>query len=198
VLEARDRGLLAPAADEDAERQAVLALLAELSKVEVTDAEVAAYYQAHPERFHLGETVTLRQILVATSNEARDVRRRLAKDPRSFEALARERSKGPEAEEGGLMGTFGRGQLPPELEEVAFSLRVGAVSEIVPTSLGHHVLRVEAKHPEREQTLPEATLEIRGLLARQKAEHNVREFVSGLMARAKVNHAAALPPARPS
>ena len=39
--------------------------------------------------------VTLRQILVPTENEARDVRRRLQKDPKSFETLARSRSQGP-------------------------------------------------------------------------------------------------------
>ena len=57
--------------------------------------------------------MTLRQILVPTETEARDVRRRLQKDPKSFEALARARSKAPEAAAGGLMGTFSRGQLPP-------------------------------------------------------------------------------------
>ncbi|HEY6547923.1 MAG TPA: peptidylprolyl isomerase, partial [Vicinamibacteria bacterium] len=140
----------------------------------------------------------LRQILVATSNEARDARRRLAKDPKSFEAIAREVSQGPEAATGGLMGTFSHGQLPTELEVAAFALREGAVSEIVETSLGFHVLRVDERQPEREETLPQATRRIRALLERQKADRNVREFVAGLMARAKVNHAAAIAPQRPS
>jgi parvulin-like peptidyl-prolyl isomerase len=166
--------------------------------VEVSDAEVAAYYQEHPDAFHVPETVTLRQILVATSNEARDVRRRLARDPRSFEAIAREVSKGPEGKDGGIMGSFAPGQLPTELDTAAFSLKEGVVSEIVETSLGFHVLRVDKKEPAREETLPEATAHIRTLLERQKADRRLREFVSGLMARAKVNHAAALPASRPS
>jgi hypothetical protein len=198
VLEARRRGLLPPGAGADEERRAILALLAECTRVEVSEDEVASYYQSHTEEFHVPETVTLRQILVATSNEARDVRRRLAKDPRSFEALARERSKGPEAEAGGLIGTFAKGQLPAELEGAAFALSAGGVSEIVATSLGFHVLKVEERLPAREETLPEATLRIRTLLERQKAERNVRRFVSELMAKAKVNHAAAIAPYRPS
>ena len=198
VLEARQRGLVKPGAGADDERRGVLALLAEYSRVKVSDAEVAAYYQARPDEFHVPESLTLRQILVATLNEARDVRRRLAKDPNSFEAIAREVSKGPEAAAGGLMGTFARGQLPTELETAAFALRERALSEIVETSLGFHVLRVDERRPEREETLPQATLRIRTLLERQKADRNVREFVSGLMARAKVNHAAALAPSRPS
>jgi peptidyl-prolyl cis-trans isomerase C len=166
--------------------------------VNVSDDEVAAYYQKHPEEFRVPETITVYQILLPNSNEARDVRRRLAKEPRSFETLARERSKGPEAEKGGLMGTFAPGQLPTELETVAFGLPPGRLSEIVETSLGYHLLKVEARLPAREETLPEAGSRIRTKLERQKADQRVREFVSDLMARAKVNHAAALSLPRPS
>jgi parvulin-like peptidyl-prolyl isomerase len=198
VLEARQRGLLEAGAGLEDERRAVMRLLAECSQVAVSDEEVAAYYHGHPEAFHVPETVTLWQILVKTSNEARDVRRRLAKDRKGFEALARELSKGPEAEAGGLMGRFARGQLPVELEAVAFTLVPGTLSDIVETSLGFHVLKVEAREPAREETLPEVTARIRTLLERQKADKNVRQFVSELMAKAKVNHAAAVASSRPS
>jgi len=198
VLEARQRGLLTPGASPDDERRAVERLLAECSRVSVTDDEVAAYYKEHPEEFRRPETVALRQILVATSNEAREVRRRLVKEPRSFEALARERSKGPEAETGGLMGNFARGQLPQELEAAAFALPPGALSDIVETSLGFHVLKAEDRQAAREETLAEAGPRLRAFLERQKAERNVRQFVSDLMAKAKVNHAAATAPSRPS
>jgi parvulin-like peptidyl-prolyl isomerase len=142
--------------------------------------------------------VVLRQILVATSNEARDVRRRLEKEPRSFESIAREQSKGPEAETGGLMGTFARGQLPQELEAAAFALPKAGLSAIVETNLGFHILRAEERQPAREETLGEAAPRIRARLEGQKAERNVRQFVSDLMAKAKVNHAAATAPSRPS
>jgi parvulin-like peptidyl-prolyl isomerase len=68
------------------------------------------------------ESVTLRQILVATLNEARDVKRRLGRDAREFDTLARSLSKGPEAAMGGYIGSFERGQLPAELEAAAFAL----------------------------------------------------------------------------
>jgi hypothetical protein len=192
VLEARHRGMLGKEASADDERRAIQKLVSPLSGVAVSDDEIAAYYQEHPEEFRVPETVTLYQILVSSLNEARDVRRRLAKEPRSFEVQARERSKGPEAEKGGLMGTFARGELPTELEEAAFTLAPGKLSEIVETSLGYHVLRVDAQQPAREETLPEASGRIRTTLQRQKADQRVRQFVSDLMAKAKVNHAAAL------
>src|SRR5512134_1656441 len=87
VLEAKERGLLAPGGSDEEETLAVRRLLASTVRpASVSEEDVAGYYQDHLESFRLEESVSLRQILVPTENEARDVRRRLHKDPRSFEA----------------------------------------------------------------------------------------------------------------
>jgi parvulin-like peptidyl-prolyl isomerase len=193
VLEARTRGLVAAGADEKAEQSAVQQLLsAEVNaRVEVPEAEVAAYFEQHKSEFEVPEKVVVRQILVPTSNEARDVKRRLQKDPKSFEGLAQSMSKGPEAANGGLMGEFSRGQLPPELETAAFALAPGETGEVVSTSLGHHVLRVDSRSAAQAPHLEECRHRIRALLFQQKQERSEREFIAGLLARAKVNHEAA-------
>jgi peptidyl-prolyl cis-trans isomerase C len=199
VLEARARGLVSAQSTPEQEEAAARKLLADegLSGVEVKDEEAAAYYAAHANEFQSPETVSLRQILVPTLNEARDVRRRLLKDPRSFPALAQTLSRAPEASAGGFMGRFTRGQLPAELERAAFALGPGQVSEPVPTAFGFHVLRLDAKQPSREPTLEESRDEVRSRLRREKVDGNIRQFVAGLMARAKVNHEAAQSTGRP-
>jgi hypothetical protein len=195
VIEARHRGLLpkgAPAADEAA---AVTRLMATaVPAPEVTDAEIEAWHASHPDELRVPERVTLRQVLVPTLNEARDVRRRLGKsrDPRIFDTIARAQSKGPEAAVGGFMGTFERGQLPPELEAAAFGLPEGATSEPVQTPLGYHVLKAESRQPAREIPFEEARERIRDRLVREKRAAAERAFVADVMARAKVNHEAAL------
>jgi parvulin-like peptidyl-prolyl isomerase len=193
VLAARSRGLLAATASPAEEKAAVEALLAaEIgSKLAVSEQEVAAYYSGHAGEFTLPEQVTLRQILVPTENEARDVRRRLQKDPKTFELLAQTVSRGPEAPRGGLMGSFSAGQLPPELEAAAFPLQPGQTTGVVPTSLGFHVLRVESRTPARTLSLAEARDRIHAQLLSAKSARAQRDFVAGLMARAKVNHEAA-------
>lgn len=192
VLEARRRGLIAAGATTEEEQGAARALLAEAgARVAVRDEEVAAYYEAHRGELALPEEVTLRQILVPTLNEARDARRRLARDPRSFEALAQTRSRGPEASAGGLMGTFAHGELPVELEQAAFALSAGATSDPVESPLGYHVLRVDARAPARERTLDECREEIRRTLLRDKSDAAAQELVRALLGRAKVNHEAA-------
>jgi hypothetical protein len=196
VLEARARGLLKPGASAEDEEVAAQKLLADqvVSGISVTEDEVAAHYRDHAEAFRAPEVITLRQILLSSESEARDVRRRLAKDPKSFELLAQSRSHSPEASKGGLMGTFRRGELPSELEAAAFALPVSGVSDVVPSPLGFHVLRVEARQSARERTLEECHDEIRALLIRQKSDQATRQFVRGLLARAKVNHEAAQRP----
>lgn len=193
VLEARARGLLAENAGPEDEQAAVESLLARAAggRIQVGDDEIERYYAEHVDEFAQPETITLRQIVVPTLNEARDVKRRLQRDPRSFETLAQTTSRGPEAANGGLMGVFARGELPPELEQAAAELDPGETSAIVETALGKHVLRLELREAARQMELAECRPRIRALLSAQKAEREHRALVSGLMARAKVNHEAA-------
>lgn len=192
VLEARSRGLVARGDAEEKENESVRRLLTDavLSRVSLTDAELDAYCQEHARDFDRPERIRLRQILVPTPNEARDVVRRLKKDPKSFATLAQTRSRGPEASTGGTMGSFSRGELPAELEGPAFALAAGETSDVVQSPLGYHVLRVDERVAASQTDLPQCREAARAELFRRKSDQSVRQFVQGLMARAKVNHEA--------
>jgi hypothetical protein len=193
VIEARARGLLGEGASAEDERRAVARLLAREAKPSaVSEAEIREYYGRHEQELARPERLGLRQILVGTLNEARDVKRRLAKNPRAFDTIARSQSKGPEAVAGGYMGSFERGQLPSELEAVAFALPEGGTSEPVESPLGYHVLRVDSRQEARAVSFEEARDEIHERLARERRGEAERAFVAGVMARSRVNHAAAL------
>lgn len=193
VLEARAQGLVAQDADRDDEKVAVETLLRRaLPAAHVAPDEIARYYREHPDEFRRKESITLKQILVPTENEARDLRRRLQRDPKAFEILARTRSRSPEASTGGLMGTFEPGQLPSDLESAAFALATGGTSDIVRSPLGFHVLRVEARQPAREESLDDAGPRIHTKLLQEKTGLAIRAYVQQLLSRAKVNHEVAL------
>ncbi|MBN1390233.1 MAG: peptidyl-prolyl cis-trans isomerase [Candidatus Thermoplasmatota archaeon] len=80
-------------------------------------------------------------ILVNSKAEADKLSGRLKAGTR-FEDLARKHSKCPSGKKGGDLGFFGKGQMVKPFEEVAFSLKIGQVSEPVKTQFGYHLILV--------------------------------------------------------
>jgi hypothetical protein len=58
-----------------------------------------------------------------------------------FTAIARENSDGPSAARGGDLGSFGRGIMHPIFERTAFELPVGAISDVIETPFGFHIVQ---------------------------------------------------------
>ena len=83
-----------------------------------------------------------RHILVDSEAKAAEVKSEID-GGKSFEAAATEHSSCPSSASGGALGTFGRGQMVKEFEEVVFGdLPVGQVSEPVQTQFGWHLIEV--------------------------------------------------------
>lgn len=61
-----------------------------------------------------------------------------------FASLARRESDGPSKQNGGSLGSFGRGAMVPAFEQVAFSQAVATVSDPVETPFGYHLIRTDA------------------------------------------------------
>jgi len=156
----------------------------------VTEAEARAYHEAHPEVTRVEESVTVREILLGTMQDARDVVRILGSDRNAFELLARTRSRSPQASGGGLLGSFRRGELPPEIEQVVFSLSPGQVSGIVTTSFGYHVLRLESKTLPATRSFDESRPDIESRLTEAKTRLKMKQLIDGLVSQAQVNYEA--------
>ena len=90
------------------------------------------------------EQVRARHILVKSEADALAVIAEI-KGGADFAAVAKKRSIGPSAKDGGELGLFGRGQMVPAFEKAAFALGVGEISEPVKTRFGWHVIKVEDK-----------------------------------------------------
>lgn len=111
-------------------------------------------YRAHPERFVRGEELHLRHLLVARNaceadggrSQAEALRARIVAGE-SFETLAKEHSadKGS-AGKGGDLGFVPRGRTVKPFEDAAFALaQPGALSEVVETQFGFHIIRLEER-----------------------------------------------------
>src|SRR5690606_3253538 len=62
-----------------------------------------------------------------------------------FAQVARENSSCPSSRDGGNLGTFGRGQMVPEFDQVVFSAPVNVVQGPVKTQFGYHLLEVTSR-----------------------------------------------------
>ena len=109
------------------------------------DQDAQAYYDANKDSFKADE-VTASHILVESEDTAKEVLAKL-KAGGDFAALAKEYSIDTQTKDnGGSLGTFGRGQMVKEFEDAAFALKPGEISEPVKSEYGYHIIKVTDKN----------------------------------------------------
>ncbi|MCL5061934.1 MAG: peptidylprolyl isomerase [Nitrospiraceae bacterium] len=108
----------------------------------VTDKDVKDYYDKHKDDFVVNNQVRLSHIVVKTEDDARKVYERLKKGE-DFAKIASEVSLDKtSAKSGGDLGNFKRGEMKPELEDVAFRLKKGEISMPIRLKDGIHIIKV--------------------------------------------------------
>lgn len=112
----------------------------------------------------------VRQLLVDSHEEGLAARQRLLAGE-DFVEVSRQSSRAPNAAEGGELGFFDQGSLPPEIDEVIFSLAPGAFSEPVQGPSGYHVFQVLEVVP---AGLPDLA-EVEAIVRMEVAQKRLRE-----------------------
>jgi parvulin-like peptidyl-prolyl isomerase len=154
--------------------------------IDVSDAEVAAYYEAHLDDFKKSEEIELYQIMASDREKLLKIRSEILRQPSRFAEIARSESISPEAAGGGLMGFFEKGMLPREMEEVVFSLKVNEISPIVESPYGFHFFKVSKRKKSRMLQLADVKEKIRSTLLSSKLAAAYEEFISDLKSRVPV------------
>lgn len=85
-----------------------------------------------------------RHILVESEKECISLKEQIAAGV-SFADVARKHSKCPSGRQGGELGSFFRGQMVPEFDQVVFNNEVGKVHGPVKTQFGYHLVEVTAR-----------------------------------------------------
>jgi peptidyl-prolyl cis-trans isomerase SurA len=159
------------------------------SQVNVTPEQIQKYYDEHKDQFSEADAVTVRHIFFTIPQEGgqaaiaqlgekakRAYGRLQAGEP--FEQVARDMSEGPDAGQGGMLGTMKRGQMRPELEQVAFSLREGQFSQPIQSPYGLHILYVEKRQAGTSVPFEQVQEQIRERLYAQAVEQRFQQWVT--------------------
>lgn len=170
------------------------ALLARHIAARVSDDEVRAHYEANRERYVVKAQLRARAILVkvrrgaaeAARLEAEEIHQAVTAPGADFAAIARARSDARSAARGGDMGYFGRGDMAPVIEEAAFALARGEVSEPVLSRFGWHIIKVIVRIERREKAFTEVEADIRRELSRPLAPKVKIELRDALRAAAEI------------
>ncbi len=164
------------------------------SVIMVGESEMKRYYEEHLNRFALPEEYMLSQILILPrgSDEIADaltkVRRASEELKRGekFEDVALEFSDGPNASHGGRLGWVRQGDLMPVIERAITPLVPGGISDVVQSSEGFHIIRLEEKKPRQFRPFEEVKREIRGLVFEQKSEDMYQSWLADLKNKAYI------------
>lgn len=182
-----------------AQRSAITALLEKeiVTKVDVGDKEVKAYYDDHPEMFERPEEVRARHILIKVAPDAdaeakTEARQKLVgikeklDGGEDFAELAEAHSECPSSQNGGDLGFFGKGKMVPAFEAAAFALAPGTVSDIVETDFGYHLIKVEEQRDAGAIGFDEVKPRIADNLRNEKIQKELVAYLEKLRDTAKI------------
>jgi len=172
------------------------------SKITITDEIAKKFYEENPTRFERPETVRAAHILFSTVDKAtqqpvppskkkeqeqlaRKVKERAEKGD-DFAALAKEFSEDPGSKDKGGEYVFARGEMVPEFETAAFSLKPDQVSDLVETRFGYHIIKLLQNIPPEKVEFAKVLPDLKEGLTKQQTQEQVPDYFEKIKKEANV------------
>lgn len=160
-------------------------LVMDAKGIKVGDDELKKAFDANKDKLGKPEAAHLRHILTKSEAEANEIVAKV-KGGADFKTLARDKSLAASGKAvGGDYGFVSRGMLPPEIDEVAFSMKSGEI-KVVPGPRGHHILQVVAKRPAAPASFAEVKDDLREMLLADKLKDASQAFILELRRKADI------------
>src|ERR671912_220130 len=172
-----------------------------MGKLQVTDTELKAYYEAHKDEFGTVPSITLREITInvpvsaqginvaqddAAKAKAEEVRAKIiAGEP--FARLASDYSDSGSKANGGLVGPLQRTDLSDDLQRAVDGLKTGGVTPVLRTSRGYQIIKVEALQETTTRSFEDARGDIADKIAGTKREGEFKKYITKLRAEAIID-----------
>jgi len=170
-----------------------------IKDVSPQEKELKDYYALHLSDFvETQEQVRARHILLRTADNMKEKEKKkvlekakniikLLKEGADFAEMAKIHSDDPGTKaKGGDLGYFSRGKMIKAFEDVAFSLKIGEISEPVITKFGVHIIKVEDRKPAKYKDFEKVKDEVRKRYIEEKQREMVLNYLDELFKSKKV------------
>lgn len=127
----------------------------------------------------VGEQVRARQILVKTAEEAAHILEQVRGRKIGFEAAAQRFSTAPDAEQGGDLGWFSKGDMPGVFD-VCFNLEKGTISDVVISDYGFHIFQIVDRREAHIETFEAARDRIEREILRERQDEAYQKLLAEL------------------
>ena len=159
----------------------------------VSPNKIQDYYRKHAAEFTSKEQVKLRMIMISAGTSDRAGQKAMAEEVLSklvngaeFDRMAQIYSEDSTRDLGGDWGWIDRGTLTAPLEKVAFSLRLGKISNIVEVGGNYYILKVEGRQGGVTRPFAEVRDEIEKKLTSEEAQAMQERWLASLRQKAYI------------
>ncbi len=163
----------------------------------VNETDLKTYYEQNAQRLSGAEERRASHILIASPKTAPATEREKAKakaeellavvkkSPDTFADVARKNSQDPgSAPNGGDLDFFARGAMVKPFEDAAFSMNKGAISGVVESDFGYHIIKLtDIKVPKQRsfgEMRPELEADLKKQQAQKKFSETAEAFTNGV------------------
>jgi peptidyl-prolyl cis-trans isomerase C len=153
----------------------------------VNDADLRDYYNKNITKFKQPERVKLSLISTKDRQKADEALAKI-KSGEKFASVAEAMSEDQYRVLGGDLGYQHRGKLLPEIENVAFSMKIGELSGIINAEGLWFIIRLEDKKSEQQMTFEESRDKLKKDLESKREKELNDKWMEQLKARAKIEN----------
>lgn len=166
-------------------------------QVQISEEDKRKFYDENAAAMQQPEQLRIRHLLKRVPEDATDEQkgatreqieglRRQIEAGAEFAGLAREHSDDPGSKENGGEMTVSPGQTVEPFEKAAFALAPGALSPVVETRFGFHLIQLLERTPGRQVPYEEVEARIQQFLQQQGLQQRVKQEVEALKAQATI------------
>ena len=175
-------------------RYALLDMQAIRQRIIVSEQDARRSYEDNEKQYSTPEQVRASHILLKTEGkddaavkkQAEEILAKVKAPGADFAKLANQYSEEEGGNtRGGDLDFFGKGQMVPEFEKVAWALAPGEISDVVKTQFGYHVIKVTEKRAASTRSFEEVRPQIEDQLKWERAQTEAQRTADDVAAKLK-------------